>query len=138
MISYRQITQEKWVVQLAKLYHEANFLSTEDSADFLKTAMKNSLILGAFDADKLVGTARAISDFVSDAYIQDVTVDKEYRGRGIGAELIKQLVKMLEAKGVDWIGLVGVPNSESFYKKLNFQPLCGHTAYRLIKGEDHE
>ena len=49
---------------------------------------------------------RAISDLVSDAYIQDVTVLKEYRGKGIGKIIIQTLVEELKTKGVEWIGLV--------------------------------
>lgn len=46
----------------------------------------------AYDSDRLVGFARAISDGVSSAYISSVMVDPGYRRRGIGRRLIERLV----------------------------------------------
>jgi ribosomal protein S18 acetylase RimI-like enzyme len=47
---------------------------------------------GAFDGERLIGMARALSDGVSDAVIVDVTVLKEYRGRGIARRVVDTLV----------------------------------------------
>jgi ribosomal protein S18 acetylase RimI-like enzyme len=46
----------------------------------------------AYHGDRLVGFARAISDGVTNAYISSVMVDPEFQRRGIGRQLIDQLV----------------------------------------------
>ena len=70
--------------------------------------------------DHIIGMGRAISDRVSDAYIQDVTVAPEYRHRGIGSQLIQTLTTLLKADGIDWIGLIAERHSHPFYRRIGF------------------
>ena len=72
---------------------------------------------------EIIGVARAISDGVSDAYIQDVVVSNQHRKQGIGSALVKLLIEELKAAGVDWIGLIGKPDTGHFYESLNFKEL---------------
>lgn len=131
MIKLQRISDKSLAPQIAELYRAANFLSATDDASFLSRYLESSLVVGAFDNDRLIGTGRAVTDFVSDAYIQDVTVDVSYRRQGIGSEIINFLINELSTFGVDWIGLVGVPGSEEFYRSLGFKQMDGHTAYLL-------
>jgi spermidine synthase len=70
-------------------------------------------------------------DLVSDAYIQDVVVLRQFRGCGIGGQIIQTLINGLKKNGVDWIGLIGEPGTGRFYESLGFRPMAGHTPYRL-------
>jgi spermidine synthase len=79
----------------------------------------------------MIGMGRALSDLSSDAYIQDVVVLRDYRGQGIGRQIIRTLITGLRAHGVDWIGLIGEPGTHRFYESLGFWPMSGHTPYRL-------
>ena len=88
------------------------------------------MILGSFcfmvvrtDEGRTIGMGRVISDGCSDAYIQDVVVLKEYRGSGIGRELILRLTKVCEEQKIGWIGLVAEPGTQEFYEKLGYGPL---------------
>lgn len=118
--------------EAAELYREAGFIGPEEPADFIIPAWRGStLVAGAFAGESLIGMARAISDGVSDAYIQDVAVSCRYRRRGLGAGLIRLLTARLSERGIDWIGLVGVPGSEAFYASLGGQAQPGHTLWRL-------
>jgi ribosomal protein S18 acetylase RimI-like enzyme len=75
---------------------------------------------------RVVGMARAISDGVSDAYIQDVVVLEAYRDRGIGRELVRRLTdRCLEAR-ISWIGLVAEPGTQAFYEPMGFRALEGY------------
>ena len=74
---------------------------------------------------RVVGMGRVISDGASDGYIQDVVVLSEFRGRGIGREIIRRLTDRCVAAGLTWIGLVAEPDTQKFYQVLGFQPLTG-------------
>lgn len=75
---------------------------------------------------KIIGMARVISDGYSDAYIQDVVVLKDYRGQGIGRELVKRLTKFCESRKIGWIGLVAEPGTQGLYEGLGYRPLIGY------------
>lgn len=118
---------------LIDLYKDAGWWEPafQNDHEFLKKIVTRSAVfVGAFDRSRLIGMGRALSDLVSDAYIQDVIVLEQYRNQGIGAEIIKTLVHLLEEKGVDWIGLVAQPGTSSFYNHLGFEALEGHTPLR--------
>jgi aralkylamine N-acetyltransferase len=85
---------------------------------------------------RLVGMGRAISDGVSDAYIQDVVVLGSQRGRGIGRELVRRLTARCSAAGIHWIGLVAEPGTQPFYEPLGYSPLVGYQA--MLHGERAE
>lgn len=117
------------LAELIDLYKDAGWWESAFASDpgFLtRIAADSAVFVGAFVDKKLIGMGRALSDGVSDAYIQDVTVLKPYRGRGIGKKIIRQLVDELSKKGVDWIGLVAEPGTASFYNDLGFLELEGH------------
>ena len=73
--------------------------------------------------DVTIGMGRALSDGVRDAYIQDVTVKKSYRGQGIGTQIIQKLVERFNTDGLEWIGLIAEKNSHKFYKRLGFKKM---------------
>ena len=120
-----------FLLQAAELYAGAEWISSVDEAGFLKKALENSTaVAAAYDCNnRLVGMGRAISDGVSDAYIQDVVVAPDFRKQGIGGKIVKQLVAELQSRGIDWIGLVGVPGTEKFYASLGFEAQEGHTLW---------
>jgi len=76
---------------------------------------------------------RVISDSVSDAYIQDVVVLPEYRQLGVGGGIVDLLLEKLEEYGIDWIGLIGEPDTESFYGALGFETLKNYIPMKLKK-----
>ena len=63
--------------------------------------------------------------------LQDVVVNRAFRRRGIGAEIIGTIVRELRARGVDWIGLVGQPGTRTFYERLGFGVMQDHLPMKL-------
>ncbi|MDD3282417.1 MAG: GNAT family N-acetyltransferase [Candidatus Cloacimonetes bacterium] len=83
--------------------------------------------------EEIIGMGRAISDGFSDAYIQDVTVWENERGKGIGKGIIKELIRFLEAHEIQWIGLISEPGYEDFYSKLGFGQMKSYTPFLYKK-----
>jgi ribosomal protein S18 acetylase RimI-like enzyme len=75
---------------------------------------------------RAVGMGRAISDGVSDAYIQDLVVLPEYRRRDLGTAMVSLLVARCREAGISWIALVAEPGSENFYVPLGFARMEGY------------
>lgn len=74
---------------------------------------------------RLVGMGRVISDGVSDAYIQDVVVDRSHRGHGVGREIVRRLTLRCVESGISWIGLVAEPGTQGFYEALGYRAQPG-------------
>jgi len=85
---------------------------------------------------KTVGMGRLISDGSSDGYIQDLVVLPEHRGKGIGAMMVKELLKTGIRLGLVWIGLIAEEGSEDFYTEQGFEPFPGRPM--LYKGGNVE
>jgi ribosomal protein S18 acetylase RimI-like enzyme len=74
-------------------------------------------VLGLYLADKQIGFARAISDGVTLAYLADVYVLEPYRGRGLGYELVREMVEN-SFKDVRW--MLNTADAQGLYEKLGF------------------
>jgi len=96
------------------------------------------LIAGSFafavavnpSSGKAIGMGRIISDGVSDAYIQDLVVLSEYRGQGIGKQLVNALLDRCLSKGMLWIGVISEPEQDGFYSSLGFKTMDNHIPMR--------
>ncbi|MBQ7208581.1 MAG: GNAT family N-acetyltransferase [Lentisphaeria bacterium] len=118
-------------VRAARLYAAAGWTGEGGDCSFVRAAVAGSfLAAGAFEGEQLVGMGRVLSDGCSDAYIQDVVVDPGFRGRGIGGRIVMFLVGELQARGVDWIALVGEPGTENFYARLGFERKDGFVLWK--------
>ena len=119
----REISESDFI----ELYKSAGWWLDEYDRDtsFIKKIVEGSFIFAVVfnDTGKAVAMGRVISDSVSDAYIQDVVVLPEYRKQGIGSGIINLLLGELRKNGIDWIGLIGEPETEDFYKSLGFSTL---------------
>jgi len=72
--------------------------AAERSANEVTTMLDASAVkLGAWDGDRLVAFARAVTDLTFRALIDDVVVDVAWRGRGIGTALLRQMDQRLAA-----------------------------------------
>ncbi len=117
---------------LAELYRLAGWIGREEDGGFLRKAVAGStLFCAAFDGGRIVGCGRAISDGVSDAYLQDIVVHPDWRKQGLGGKIVRFLIGRLRERGVDWIGLVGEPGTEKFYRELGFEAVPDFTFYKL-------
>lgn len=131
MITYAFLTHptDTQIRQIIGLYKKAGWW--EGPVDNFKLVVKivkgSHLFRIACDHKKIIGMGRVISDQASDAYIQDVTVHTRYRGRGIGKNIVSDLVLALEKEGISWIGLIAEKGSSGFYNPLGFEEMPDST-----------
>jgi len=108
----------------------------EEHTFFVEKIPRMSFVFaGAFDGSTMIGMGRALSDGISDAYIQDVVVLKSYRGKGIGKKLIQAITAELTKREISWIALVAEPGTTPFYEGLGFKPMKNYIPMKFEKGE---
>ncbi|NJL46559.1 MAG: GNAT family N-acetyltransferase [Leptolyngbyaceae cyanobacterium SM2_5_2] len=71
---------------------------------------------------RLIGFSRATSDHAFNATIWDVVVHPEFQGRGLGKELMQQVIKKLRSEDISNVTLFADPQVVEFYKGLGFMP----------------
>jgi len=108
--------------QLAALFDSVGWQRrTADRARLSQLLNGSRWVVSAWEGDRLVGFARAISDGAFNAYISTVAVLPEFQRRGIGRELVRRLMD-----GRDGIQFVLHANERAYpfylHIGLDFQP----------------
>jgi GNAT superfamily N-acetyltransferase len=77
-----------------------------------------SRVVGLYDDGRQVGFCRAFTDGVAVVYLADVYVLSDYRGRGLGEALVRQMVDDGPYAGIKW--LLHTTDMHALYRKLGF------------------
>jgi len=93
--------------------------------EIIKEALDNTLYsICVYDEDKFIGYGRIIGDKTIFLYIHDVMVIPEYQGKGIGTEIMEELLKQIgrykKANPYIRTYLGASKGKESFYEKFGF------------------
>jgi GNAT superfamily N-acetyltransferase len=75
-------------------------------------------VLGLYDGDQQIGFCRAATDGNSFVYLADVYVLESYRGRGLGEELVREMVDNGPYSELRW--LLHTSDMHPLYRKLGF------------------
>ncbi len=114
---------------IRSLYREAGWWDETWDPVYITPLISGSLAF-AVAVDQETGHAvamgRALSDGVSDAYIQDLVVKSEFRASGIGRKLLHTLISYCQARGITWIALIAEPGTEQFYMPSGFKRMEGY------------
>jgi len=78
-----------------------------------------SRVVGLYDGGRQIGFCRAFSDGLSLAYLADVYVLGEYRGRGLGEELVREMIENGPYAHVKWI--LHTTDAHPLYRKFGFE-----------------
>ncbi|MDT3317677.1 GNAT family N-acetyltransferase [Microbacterium sp. KSW4-11] len=91
------------------------------SRDLVERAAQHSLNFGALDEDgTLVGYARVVTDHTTFAWLCDVYVSPDARGRGVGKALAGAVVATLEPLKLKRI-LLATADAHGLYEQFGFE-----------------
>ena len=98
--------------------------------EFVRSAVEGSQrVMGLYHEGKQVGFARAVSDGTTMAYLADVYVLSPYRGQGLGAQLVRELIDGGGLAKTHW--LLHTADAADFYAQLGF--VKGPARYPLME-----
>jgi hypothetical protein len=103
---------------IADLFAEAGWWPARTPA-IIATMLDGSVAVGAWRNDRLVGFARAVSDGVARAYVEDVVVTQTQRRAAVGGGLIDVLLTQLT--DIPVISLFCTADLVGFYDRHGFQ-----------------
>lgn len=82
-------------------------------------ANANLIITARNHVGKLVGIARALTDFSYCCYLSDLAVDKDYQRKGIGQRLINEIQKEIGEKSM--LLLLAAKEASEYYPHIGFE-----------------
>ena len=118
------ISTDKTLLDVRMIY---NFLSQSYWAagrpfSIVKKAIENSLCFGIYCNNKQIGFARVVTDYSTFAYLADVFILEEYRGKGYSKKLLKTIVEYPELQSIKrW--MLATNDAHSLYAKFGFKSL---------------
>ncbi len=108
--------------QIIELYRSAGLeRPTSDESRIARMYANSNLIASAWDGPRLVGVARALTDFCFCCYLADLAVHAEYQRHGIGRKLLA-LTKEKAGSGSTLL-LRAAPDAMDYYPKLGMETI---------------
>ncbi len=99
--------------------------------EILRSWEHAGVVLGAYADDEacvLVSCCRAVTDFARFAYLSDVYVLPELRGRGLGSWMVGTMLDLPDLAGVRWV--LDTNDAHAVYRRLGFVETAGTTMHR--------
>jgi GNAT superfamily N-acetyltransferase len=103
--------------------------------EVVERSIQNSLCFGAFLERRQIGFARVVTDFAAIAYVADVFVAPEHRGRGIAKMLMRAILAHPELQGLRRL-LLATRDAHGLYAQFGFQPLAHPEQFMTIHNPD--
>lgn len=85
----------------------------------VEKAIKNSLCFGIYANGQQVGLARVVTDYVRMAYLADVFIIEDHKGKGLGKQLMKTIMEYPALAGVSRWALL-TKDAHGLYRQFGF------------------
>jgi GNAT superfamily N-acetyltransferase len=101
----------------------------------VELAIQNSLCFGVYKEDKQIGFARVISDFATVAYLGDVYILQEYRGKGLSKWLIETIMNDPNLQGLRrWVLLTR--DAHGLYRQFGWTDVADPTKWMEVHNKN--
>src|SRR5262249_2461302 len=99
--------------------------------EVVRRSLENSLCFGLYESGRQIGFARVVTDRATFAWLCDVFVLDEYRGRGLAKWLVECVVGHPALQGLRRF-LLATRYPHTLYERYGFQPLADPTRFLAI------
>jgi GNAT superfamily N-acetyltransferase len=97
-------------------------------ADILSRSIENSVCVSVFDGERQVAFARVVTDLATYAYLTDVIVAEDARGRGLGTWMVGAILAHPDLQGLRRFALL-TRDAHTLYEKFGFSPRMATSTY---------
>ena len=107
--------------ELIELYKSVGWTADVNNIDNLRKGMKKSYVIAAYEDKKLIGLVRALSDYATVVYVQDLLVASDYQGTRVGQSLMHHLLNYFGSVGQIIVTAKNDERTGKFFRYLNFR-----------------
>jgi len=127
--------KEKLDIDLIHSFLNRTYWAEGISKEVIRRSIEGSLCFGVFENDKQIGFARMITDKATFAYLADVFIIEEFRGRGLSKWLMEIIMSHPDLQGLRRMILV-TKDAHGLYKQFGFTPLMNVDRWMNILDPD--
>ena len=98
---------------------ESYWAKTTPEAAVRRSWETAGITLGLYRDNKLVGCARAVTDFTRFAYLGDVFILPEHRGHGLGQWLVQTMIEHPSVDNARWV--LHTRDAHGLYRQFGFE-----------------
>jgi len=123
-IIYNDSKKDLPIDQLHRLFYLSGWTGSKDTLKsdhmehFNLPFIHSTLVLSAWDEERLVGAVRVLSDTIIRSVIYDLVIDPQYQSKGIGKELIKRCIDHYPTS--EWL-VQTEKHISGYYEKIGFK-----------------
>ena len=115
-----------------KYLSEESYWAQNVPGEVVERSIKNSLCFGLYEKDKQIGFARLVTDKATFAYLADVFILEEFRGKGLAKWLMEAIHAHPELQGLRrW--MLGTRDAHSLYEQFGWTVLDEDTRKRFMQ-----
>ena len=105
-----------------KFLSEESYWAKERTREQTIRAIKNSLPFGVYKGENQIGFARVVTDYATFAYLGDVYILEEFRGKGLSKWLMEVIIDHPDLQGFRrWV--LATKDAHTLYEKFGFTRL---------------
>jgi GNAT superfamily N-acetyltransferase len=101
---------------------ERSYWAQGVSREIVDRSIDHSLCFGVYRSGRQVGFARAVTDFATFAWLADVFIVEEERGRGLSKKLAAAILAHPRLQGLRRF-LLGTRDAHGLYAQFGFEPI---------------
>ena len=131
------ITTDKKKVDIAYVHWflSRSYWAEGIPADTVERSIAGSLCFSIVYLNHQVGFARVITDQATFAYLADVFIDENFRGRGLGKWLVETILQHPGLQGLRRF-MLATKNAHGLYTQFGFEPLNNAERWMQIHNPD--
>ncbi|MDR2717491.1 MAG: GNAT family N-acetyltransferase [Treponema sp.] len=84
-------------------------------------AIENSLCIGIYLNEEIIGFARIVTDYATMYWLCDVIIDEKHRKNSLGKKLMEIITQMKELDGM--FGILATSDAHGLYEKYGFKKI---------------
>lgn len=125
MEAFYEISTDKERLQfdvIQRFLADDSYWAQNRTPEQTRRAIENSICFGVYSGDAQIGFARVVSDLATFAYLGDVFILEEFRGKGLSKRLMKAILAHPELQGLRrWI--LATADAHGLYEQYGFSAL---------------
>ena len=104
---------------IAEVFRKSGIRRPVDDLERIQRMIDNcDILITAWAGNKMIGVARALTDFSYCCYLSDLAGDKEYQAQGIGRQMINEVQVSIGEECS--LVLLSAPGAMEYYPKVGF------------------